>query len=443
MFLGLETPEWPCHYGVLMVLDGACLLDPAGRVPLDELGARLERRLSRTPILRQRLHRTGFLQGAPLWVDDQHFDIRRHVHQAALAGPGDEQELLDRALQIYGCLLDRSHPLWDLWFLTGLPQQRVGVLLKLHHTVADGLAAANLLAALTDADPGAPDPEPADWAPAPPPTRRELISDNQNARAARSRSRGSGARPRKGLTGFAQMARVARGFAGKGGESASALNARVRAGRRVQWIEMELAEVKEVAHRHGGKANDVALALWTGGLRRLLLGRGEPVEEVEVTAGQTVTLRSRTGDQTIDNRVGSVILKLPVGEADPAARLDLIVERSHTGRTTRSPPAIMSMLAALAATPIGRYYSAHQRAGNVLCTNVHGPDQTRYLFGAPILTIRPIIELVGNIALTQCAFSYAGKLGLVVTADARSFPDLDELIAGMTADWAILAHTAS
>jgi hypothetical protein len=58
-----------------------------------------------------------------------------------------------------------------------------------------------------------------------------------------------------------------------------------------------------------------------------------------------------------------------------------------------------------------------------------------YIFGARILEILPIVRLFGNVGLALCAFSYAGQVSLVVTADAAGFPDLDVLIEGMERDW--------
>jgi hypothetical protein len=195
--------------------------------------------------------------------------------------------------------------------------------------------------------------------------------------------------------------------------------------------------MKEVAHAHGGKVNDVVLSLWSGGLRELLLSRREPVAGVELTTGQPVSTRSAT-DATIDNQVGTVVLPLPVWEADVGRRLGLIIGTTQTVKARQRPAAIMGVLVGLTATPVGRYFMLHQRATNVLVTNVIGPPLPVYVLGARILDILPIIDLEGNIGVTLCALSYAGQVFLVVTADATGFPDLDVLIAGMEREWADL-----
>ncbi|HEU5203418.1 MAG TPA: WS/DGAT domain-containing protein, partial [Candidatus Limnocylindrales bacterium] len=125
---------------------------------------------------------------------------------------------------------------------------------------------------------------------------------------------------------------------------------------------------------------------------------------------------------------------------DPARRLDRIVATTRHTKRIQQPAAIMNVMAALSATPLGAYMNLHQRAVNVMATNVVGPPVPMYVRGGRIVALLPIIQLVGNVGLTVCAFSYAGTLALVVTADARGFPDIDELIRGMEVDWQTLAE---
>ena len=98
------------------------------------------------------------------------------------------------------------------------------------------------------------------------------------------------------------------------------------------------------------------------------------------------------------------------------------------------PAAAMGLIAWLTTTPLGRYYAAHQHAANVEVSNVAGPPAPVSLLGARVLAILPIVGPVGNLGPVLCAFSCAGQLSLVVAADKRGFPDLDELLAGMEAD---------
>ena len=439
MYLRDETPDWPCHFGGLAVVEGQVLLDASGALRLEEVRARLDRRMARVPDLRRRLYLPGRLRGGPLWVDDRRFAIEHHVRQAGVASPGGEAELLETATRVYAGLLDRTRPLWELWFLTGLADGRVGVLLKLHHAVADGNAAVAIMGSLFDTAPDSPDPDRVPWRPGRVPSESALLVANvtdtlRSLRGAAARL----AHPRRLAASARVFALVARRSLGSRGAPGTSLNRPVRAGRRIGVLRLDLAAVKEAGHAREGTVNDVVLDLWSGGLRRLLESRCEPVAGVDLITAQAVSTRS-ADDDAVDNQAGTVVFPLPVREADVHRRLDLIVDTTRRVKAGHRPAAIMGALVALSGTPVGRYLNLHQRATNVIATNVVGPPVPMYLLGAPILEILPIIQLVGNIGLTLCAFSYAGRLSLVVTADATGFSDLDVLIDGMERDWRELA----
>lgn len=438
MYLGDETPDWPCHFGGFAIVEGDRLLDASGLLPLAGIRSRIERRLGRVPDLRRRLYVPGRFRGGPLWVDDRSFDIARHVHEASVPSPGGDAELLDAATAIYGRLLDRARPLWELWFLTGLSDGRVGVLLKLHHAVADGNAAVAVMGSLFDTSPDAPDPAPEPWKPLRPPAESALLVDHVSDRLrALARALALVAHPRRFVGALRVFGLVARRSIGGKGAPGTSLNAVVRAGRRIGILRLDLAAVKDAGHAHEGTVNDVVLDLWAGGLRALLASRGERVDGLDLVAAQAVSTR-RAGDAAIDNQAGTAVFPLPVGEADPARRLDRVIATTRGVKAAHRPAAIMGALVAISATPLGRYLNRHQRAVNVLVTNVVGPPVPMYLLGARVVEIVPIIQLVGNIALTLAAFSYAGRISLVVTADRTAFPDLDVLMGGMESDWQVL-----
>jgi WS/DGAT/MGAT family acyltransferase len=436
MFLRLETAAWPCHFGGLAVLEGKALLDAAGQLRLQEIRDRLDRRLSQVPKMRQRVYFPGPLGGRPLWVDDDQFAIENHVHQTTVEHPGGDGELLETATSVYERLLDRSRPLWELWFLTGLSDDRVGVILKLHHSMADGLAAVAIMGSLFDTEPDAPEPAPAASKPEPVPETWQLVADNLLTKVRTTgRSLARLAHPVRFAGELLAFARLTRRYFGARAAPASSLNQPVKQGRRVGVLRLDLETLRTTAHTHRGKINDVVLALWAGGLRHVLTSRGERVAGVELITGMAATSRSRNGAAAIDNEVGTIVLPLPLSEPDVRRRLDLVVPTTQTAKREQRPKATLRYLAGLAATPIGRYFTAHQRSTNVIVTNVMGPSVPIYLLGTRVLEILPIIELIGNIGLTLCAFSYAGRMYLVVTADASSFPDLDLLMEGMERDW--------
>lgn len=443
MYLRGESEAWPGHFGGLAILDGGHLLDDSGRLRIEEITERLERRLSRVPELRRRAYVPGRFRGRPLWVDDERFAIANHLKQVAVPAPGDEERFLDTAAAVYGQLLDRSRPLWELWFLTGLEEGRLGIMLKVHHAVADGSAAVRVMASLFDLEAAAPDPPPAEWAPRPVPSGWALFVDSLDGRLRTLRRWAAFvAHPGRIVRALRVFKQVAKKSFGATKAPATSLNRPVLAGRRIRFMRTDLDAMKRIAHAHGGKVNDVVLTLWAGGLRDLMVWRGEPVEGVELTTGQAVSIREKA-DATIDNQVGTVVVPLPVWESEVELRLDRIVEITAAIKTRQQPAAIMGTLVGIAATPIGRWFVLHQRATNAVVTNLPGPPVPVYVLGSRILDIFPIIDLEGNVGLVLCGFSYAGRMTLVVTADATAFPDLDVLMAGMEREWQRLSGDSS
>ena len=290
MFLRLENPAWPGHVGGLALVEGKPLLNTSGQLRLQEIRERVNRRLAHVPQLRRRLHVPGPLGGRALWVDDHQFDIQHHVHQAAVEPPGSELQLLDAAAALYGKLLDRGHPLGELWFLTGHRDGRVGVLLKLHHSVADGMAAVTIMGSLADFEADAPEPIPGQWAPEPIPAGWSLLADNFSSKIRTAgRAAAMVTHPLRLVRGARIRIRVARQALGQSSAPRTSLNRVVRPGRRIRFLRLDLAAVKEAAHAHEAKVNDVVLDLWSGGTTHKAKSEQQPAAMAGFLAAATAT----------------------------------------------------------------------------------------------------------------------------------------------------------
>ena len=172
---------WPQDIGALGVLHGSGLLDSDGRFRIEAAKQAIERRLHLLPgSVRSSMYpRRGL--GGPLWVDAPAFDLDAHVHIEHLPAPADEAELRAVA-RLRRRPLDRSRPPWEMWFLTGLPADRTGWFVRLHHVVADGIAGVAELGAFLDAAPTSATPRARPWAPSPWPSERDLLLDNLHGR---------------------------------------------------------------------------------------------------------------------------------------------------------------------------------------------------------------------------------------------------------------------
>jgi diacylglycerol O-acyltransferase / wax synthase len=432
-FLYLEHAGLPQHVAILAVAEGRPLDDPDGRLRVDAVRQQFAGPLELVPRLRQRVLWPRVGQGLPLWVDDPGFDLANHIRVVQVPAPGGERELLGLCDELCLRLLDRARPLWELWLVTGLDQGRVGLVLKLHHSLADGLAAVQIAGLLLDGTADAPNPAPPPWQPRPAPSGSALLADNlrwRNAALAaalmRLRHPSRLAAQARTLAGAAQMA-----AGGRRHQRRSVLRRPVGGRRRLAVVRAGLAEVKAVAHAQGATVNDLLLAAVTGGLRELLLARGTPTDGLTLYASVPVALRAGADTAALGNQVGLMVVPLPVGESDPAQRLQLIT-RATTERKRR--PERLASLRPVGSLTILRAlnrYSRHQRIVDLFVTNVPGPQRPLYVLGARLVEAFPVVQVAGNVPLSVAVLSYAGQLNIGIQSDPDGLPDLDVFVDGL------------
>jgi WS/DGAT/MGAT family acyltransferase len=427
--LVVEAADTPMHVGMLAVLDGRSLLDADGRLRLAEVHRRVSAGLDAAPKLRKVVYRPGPLAGRPLWIDDRAFMIGHHVGLASVEPPGGEGELLRLTERLMRTLLDRARPLWHLWVVTGLPDRRLAVIVKLHHAVGDGIAAMRLITALLDPPPGVSGVAP--WTPVAPPRWRDLVAERFHGHTG-GPVRGSAERPplRRTLRGAWQTLR--QGWAAP----QTSLNAPIGGGRRLGVFRLDLAEAKAVAHAAGGKVNDVILALVGGGLRSVLRSRGEPVDGLELRVAVAVSLRGPDEQAADGNHNGSVVVRLPLCGADPAGRLRAVAAQTTRAKRFQTAVAQQHFMVVMARTGLARRLSRTQKIINLVESNVAGPPAPVRMLGAPVLDLIPIGGIAGNLTITFLAISYAGRLVISALADRDRFPDLGVVLAGMAGEWA-------
>jgi diacylglycerol O-acyltransferase len=404
--LAAETRDSPMHIGAVVILDGRALLDGDGRLRLADIRAVLEQRVSRVARLRQVIHRRSPF-GRREWVEDPGFRIERHVLQRRLAEPVD---LLGVAAQLLVAPLDRRRPLWRIWLVTGLPEGRVAAVVVLHHVVADGIAALRLIAGLLDP-----------------------VDQVMAATPARPPSAHREATPRSWWHGLTRV----------WGAPRTSLNGPVGPRRRIVVLRLDLDEARQIARRHECTINDLVLGLATGGLRALMRTRGEVVQGVRLHANVAVSMRGPAGATAAGNQTGGIMVRLPVGEPDAVRRLRLVAADSAEAKAGQPPTAANSVLVWLGRLGVLRWYSRRQHFTNVVESNVIGPPWTLRLMGAPVLELVPLGLLVGNVALSFVALSYAGSLVISVQADADRLSDLAVLEAAIREDWVGLRRSCA
>ena len=434
-FLHIEGPKNPMHIGGVSIFEG-----PAP--PFERLQAMVADKLALVPRYRQKVRFVPLGLGRPVWVDDPHFSLPYHLRHTALPAPGTEEQLRRTAARIFAQHLDRNKPLWEIWAIEGLSESRWVLLSKVHHCMVDGVSATDLMSIMFE-DNSAPAGD-REWHPAPEPSSAELLlrtlthrtfNPSEQLRSVRAAVRA----PRTSLLaaqdlarGMTSAARVMRPLDG------SSLTGPVGPHRTWTCAQVRLSDVKAVRAALGGTVNDVVLTIVAGGLRDLLEARGEPTDDRTIRALVPVSVR-RPGERGVyNNRVSAMFAELPVGIADPAARLDSV--RAQMDGLKQSKQAVAGdvltslsgfappMLLALGARLAARSPSLGLQIG---VTNVPGPQQPLHTLGRRLLESFPFVPVIGQVRISVAIFSYDGGLYFGVTGDYDSSSDIDILTTGI------------
>jgi diacylglycerol O-acyltransferase / wax synthase len=434
-FLHIEGPNNPMHIGGVSIFEG-----PAP--PFERLQEMVSGKLDAVPRYRQKVRFVPLSIARPVWVDDPHFNISYHLRHTALPAPGSDEILRRTAARLFAQRLDRRKPLWEIWMVQGLSDNRWALLSKVHHCMVDGVSATDLMTVMFDDTP-APSSASA-WEPGPEPTGAELVlrslshqlsTPSEGLRVVRSVTR----RPRATL---GQARDVLRGLSSSVGLlrplEKSSLTGPVGPHRTWSTAYLALDRVKAIRGTLGGTVNDVVLTVVSGGLRELLMARGEHVDGRMIRALVPVSVR-RPGERGVyNNRVSAMFAELPVGILDPVARLDAVRAQMDDLKQSKqavagdvltslsgfAPPMILDLAGRLAA----RSPSLGVQTG---VTNVPGPQHPLRTLDRTLLQSYPFVPVIGNVRISIAIFSYNGGMYFGVTADYDSSNDIDILTAGI------------
>ena len=458
-YLVAETDEAPLHIGALALFSGKRLLNEHGHLRLNALRVHVENRLVDVPRFRRRLERNPLDGGHFFWTDDESFDIANHVRTMTLPPRGqsprsEERRLLDLCAELLRPRLDRSKPLWEITFVTGLRGNRVALVEKVHHALVDGVGGIGVLIALLEHDrtTNAPDRNDkvsnAGWQP----KTVHLFDLAKDALAQRLRSfEGVAdviASPVHAALSAVAMADGAATFlAGDVIAPKCSLRAPVGAGRTFDICRLSLSDVKEVKTISHTTVNDVVLATMTGALRTLLLERGDRVDDLTLQALIPVNIRSTQDAQVQGNRTALIQAPLRLGVVDPidqlrtvAAAMDMRKDH-HQAATTGAALSLAALVPTVVLGPLSHAIIDHQHIANLLITNVPGPREPLYLLGAQMIETFGFAPLAGMMTVSVAVTSYKDHLTFGINADSVHCPDGAVLAAAIKKSFAQL-HAA-
>ncbi|SHG45954.1 WS/DGAT/MGAT family O-acyltransferase [Streptoalloteichus hindustanus] len=442
-FLYLEDSTTPMHVGGVAVLS-----PPRSGFDYERVLALIERRLPLVPRYRQRVAHVPGRLARPVWVDDPDFDLTYHVRRSALPRPGSEAQLRELVSRLMSRPLDHSRPLWEIYLVEGLAEQRVAVVTKTHHAMVDGIGAIDIGQVILDVS-ATPREVPEElWMPEPEPGPVQLVLDAaveavrqpgaviDNVRAAAADAAATVRKVADAVGGLASAVSAAARPA-----PVSPLNVRISPQRRFAVARTSLDDYRRVRTAHGGTVNDVVLAVVAGALRNWLLSRGEVVTSTTTMRAMVpVSVRDPDADRASvpppGNKVSAYLVDLPVGEPNPVVRLHHVSHamRAHkeSGQSVAAstlvrlsglaPPTLHALGARVAS-------SFSRRIFNLVVSNVPGPQVPLYVAGARMVEMFPVVPLAKGQALSVGVTSYDGGVYFGLNADRDGMSDVDVLAA--------------
>ncbi len=448
-FLHQEGPTSHMHVGGLTIVEGP---PPS----MEDFLEQIRRRLHLVPRYRHKLAHTALDSGRPVWIDDPNFNLEYHVRHTALPAPGDSEALRSLTARVFSQQLDRSKPLWEMWLIEGLTDNRFALISKTHHALIDGIAGIDLATVLFDLSP---DPPPLRhsgraWQPHSEPGIAELVAAGlrgavragielaEGALDALSHPDHAFARAREAAEGIGEIV-----WAGLNPAPETPLNVNIGPHRRFVGVASRLEDFKLVKNAFGGTVNDVVLAVVAGALRSFLISRGVRTEGMELRALVPVSVRAEDEHHQGGNRIVAMRGPLPVYIADPAQRLHFVSDAMDglkeskqalgaeviAGVQNFAPPTILAQASRL---------NFSTRLFNLLVTNVPGPQFPLYVLGREMLEAYPVAFLPQHHGLAIAIMSYNGQMNFGLLGDFDALPDIDSIGQSIAEELATLVSLA-
>lgn len=474
-YLYMETPEVPMHVGSMAIFK---LPENYRGDFYEDLKSLIGRRLHLAPMLTWKLAHTPLDIDHPSWVEDDQFDIDRHIFRGALPAPSDVPTLQRIVGWLHAKLLNRARPLWEVYVFDDLPDNQIALYSKMHHACIDGGAGAAMAQLLYDASPtprdaGKPAPRKAARKKT---DERDFVSSlvasslqfwnlgdkeggSANAEAPRIGKTDLGSvlvdsfmqslqQSRKFVASLPDILKVVGDVGAKvvapGSINdlrkliapATPLNGTISSERSYAAISLPMSRVKAVATASGTKLNDVVMAMSSGVLRQHLVDQ-DALPKKSLTAFIPISMRE-AGDTSQSNQVMGMVCLLGTEIEDPKARLEMIFAESAKSKELSSPlkqlmPLVTDSVAL--GSPIGiqllsMLYSRSNLSNvlppavNVAISNVFGPKFALYANGAELLHSYPVSIVMHGMGLNITLQSYRDQLDFGFTAAANILPDV-------------------
>jgi diacylglycerol O-acyltransferase len=436
VFLNLEREGMPLNVASVCIFEG--------QVSFAEFLRFVESKLALIPRYFKKVVAPPFNIGLPSWEWDSGFDIHNHVREVKLKS-GTEVELKALAGKILSKVMDRQRPLWDLTLVPNLKGNRTGLIARLHHCLADGIAGVGIMKVLLDASPTAP-PLPKQRVKFQVPLPHDPLTSLMNGVMDSYSDLVKGT-----LSALADMLSMVERAAANGqsfpaNEFSKFLpeitafterlrfNVPYRGPQQFAWAAISLEEVKTIRRACGTSVNDVVLAIMTATIRRYSEFHHDKVKGRLLRMMVPVSLRGSASASELGNRISLVPVTIPLDIRNPrkllAAAHDRteFIKRAHAAELVSLAGGMIGMFPTSLQALVGPLLSRLPITPfNLVCTNVPGPQFPLYLRGHKMLSWYPYVPIGGEMAVNCAILSYNGTMYFGFSGDVHAAPDLRRL----------------
>jgi diacylglycerol O-acyltransferase len=433
-FLYAESSTVPLNVCSVVELDTSTI---PGGYNFDQIHDDLALRIKALPEFRSKLADSQLNLDHPVWVEDNDFDLSRHLQRIALPSPGGRTELAEVCGHLVSAQLDRSKPMWEMWVIEGVADTDaheggpLALMIKVHHAAVDGVSATNLLTQLCSPEPDSPPPEPVDGPGDA--TGLEIAAAGLVKYLSRPLNLAK-AMPATVSTIVNTVSRARSGTAMAAPFTAPAtpFNAEVTGQRDVAFAQLDFDDVKRVKNRFGVKVNDVVLALCAGALREFLRDRGE-LPDKPMVAVVPMSVHD-TSDRPGHNQVSGMFCNLQTHIEDPGERLQAIFKansRAKAHSRAIAPTLVLDLTQVITRAMFGFVLGVaahtpltHTAIHNLVISNVAGPQDKLYCLGGEIRALYPFGPIFHGSGLNITVMSLSGKLNVGLISCPQLVDDL-------------------
>jgi len=466
LFLYLEREGMPLNVASVSVFEGI--------IPLQLCRDFVESKIPLIPRYRQRVVMPVFNIGVPTWQYDRRFDIRNHIREITLKH-GTEQEFRKEAAKILSVNMDRSRPLWDITLLRGLKGDRTGAVIRMHHSLADGISGVSLLNVLMDASPESP-AIPLKKPKFRMPPERDSASALVDGFITSCFTAVHGVLTAQAeILGLAQQAVAAAGQKAQPAEAKPVINqtfqqptpslndiTRIltelatpadrlpfnricRGPQTFGWTDISIAEITAVKEACNAKLNDVVLTVVTSALRKYaeLHDVRTKGRQLRVVVPVSVWGKDDTGE--MGNRITFLPVSLPMDIDDDRQLLATVSDRmtflksAHVAEIVGVTGSLLGAIPGSLQALVGPIASQLPLSVcNVICTNVPGPRTALHFIGHKMLSCYPYVPIGGEMGMNCAVLTYNGTAHFGFTGDVHAIPDLQRLPEFLTESFAEL-----